>query len=489
MLPALPDRTIIEWTLLVVTNTATDTDIPANPLGYTLRSAPTNAAISASGVITWRPTSAQSPGVYTFTTVVTDTNLSATNGQHLSATNSFTVTVVSSPLFLPQQTNRIIMGLITLVVTNTATDFEIADVGNVGRLTTNSSSFTYTNRAALLADGWDFIARTTNGLARNTETTNGLVVSYNQAVHPGVLRIPCDDGDLWGMAYNNTRNQMFHELPSNWVSMRLALFFAPTQNVQQAHFLLYQDDDNYVQAGLAYNTGLGGEAATMVAEFSGMPSHFLDSLSSVTNMHQRLDRNPTNGNISVLYSIDGTNWALLGQASQSFINPRLAIWAGGGNPRFPANFDLVQLDIVATNAPKHLTYQLLNPPAGAVINSTNGVITWTPAEVQGPSTNVITTIVTDNGAPPLFTTNSFTVTVLSPVPPPVVKSIGISSRIVSVKWISVANRTYRLEYTDKLGTTNWISVIPDVLATGTTSIATQALAASPQRFFRIFVVP
>ena len=43
-----------------------------------------------------------------------------------------------------------------------------------------------------------------------------------------------------------------------------------------------------------------------------------------------------------------------------------------------------------------LTYQLINPPAGAVID-TNGVITWTPTEAQGPGTNTITTVVTDNG--------------------------------------------------------------------------------------------
>src|SRR5205814_922198 len=57
-----------------------------------------------------------------------------------------------------------------------------------------------------------------------------------------------------------------------------------------------------------------------------------------------------------------------------------------------------------------LTYQLLSPPAGASID-TNGVITWTPMEAQGPSANTITTIVTDNGVPPASATNTFTVTV------------------------------------------------------------------------------
>src|SRR5207248_2059005 len=57
-----------------------------------------------------------------------------------------------------------------------------------------------------------------------------------------------------------------------------------------------------------------------------------------------------------------------------------------------------------------LTYQLVSPPTGASI-SASGVISWTPSEAQGPSTNTFTTIVTDNGAPALSATNSFTVTV------------------------------------------------------------------------------
>jgi hypothetical protein len=58
-----------------------------------------------------------------------------------------------------------------------------------------------------------------------------------------------------------------------------------------------------------------------------------------------------------------------------------------------------------------LTYSLDTAPAGMTISSGSGVIGWTPAEAQGPSTNVITVVVTDNGTPPLSATNSFTVTV------------------------------------------------------------------------------
>jgi len=60
-----------------------------------------------------------------------------------------------------------------------------------------------------------------------------------------------------------------------------------------------------------------------------------------------------------------------------------------------------------------LSYQLINPQLGMVINS-NGIITWTPTLSQSPSTNLITTVVTDNGVPSLSATNIFSVFVSGP---------------------------------------------------------------------------
>lgn len=60
-----------------------------------------------------------------------------------------------------------------------------------------------------------------------------------------------------------------------------------------------------------------------------------------------------------------------------------------------------------------LTYQLVNPPAGATIDA-NGVIRWTPTRAQGPGTNTLVTVVTDNGVPNLSATNSFTIRISAP---------------------------------------------------------------------------
>src|SRR5205814_1222685 len=82
------NRTINELTLLTVTNTATDSDLPANIISYALINAPSGAAISAAGVITWTPSEAQGPSTNLIVTVATDNGSPA-----LSATNSFSVVV------------------------------------------------------------------------------------------------------------------------------------------------------------------------------------------------------------------------------------------------------------------------------------------------------------------------------------------------------------------------------------------------------------
>jgi hypothetical protein len=92
-------------------------------------------------------------------------------------------------------------------------------------------------------------------------------------------------------------------------------------------------------------------------------------------------------------------------------------------PVLPAQTDRNLIDLttlVVNNAGtdsdipgQQLSYQLVNQPAGMQIDNI-GSITWTPTLAQSPSTNVITTIVTDNGIPALSATNSFTVIVTGP---------------------------------------------------------------------------
>jgi hypothetical protein len=111
-LPVIPTQTINELALLTVTNTATSANIHstivgyglANPpagaaiAGYAVVSPPTGAAIDANGIITWTPSQNQSPSTNIIITVVTNTNPYDLINPQLSATNSFTVIVLSAPV-------------------------------------------------------------------------------------------------------------------------------------------------------------------------------------------------------------------------------------------------------------------------------------------------------------------------------------------------------------------------------------------------------
>ncbi len=273
---------------------------------------------------------------------------------------------------------------------------------NPCRADTNVINFTYPDRTALIADGWDFNARTAAGLTRNTEATNGSVVSYAQAVHPGMVRIPVDTGDLWSTA-NNTRNSLFRDLSPDWTSLRLQLSFAPTQAYEQAHLAVYQNDDNYVEAGLGYNSG--SRRTSLSREVNASASTPSSTNVTASNLHLRLDRNTASGEISALHSLDGTNWLLIGKTSLVLTNTRLAIWVGGSPGGFP-NADFRRLEIITSATP--VSTLLVAQPTALVFNAVAGqpctntqlvrVIHRGPTTLAWSLTNTTPWLVTDLNA-------------------------------------------------------------------------------------------
>ncbi|MGL4399427.1 MAG: glycosyl hydrolase [Luteolibacter sp.] len=85
VLDVIPPQTVDEGVLLNFTASATDVDLPAGILSYSLIGAPLGAAIhSASGSFTWTPTTEQGPGNFIFTVQVSDGSL--TDDQLVSVT-------------------------------------------------------------------------------------------------------------------------------------------------------------------------------------------------------------------------------------------------------------------------------------------------------------------------------------------------------------------------------------------------------------------
>ncbi|PYJ81846.1 MAG: hypothetical protein DME22_20215 [Verrucomicrobia bacterium] len=118
-----PDQSINELTTLVVTNTATDTNILANALSFSLVAAPTGVNLHPdTGVLTWTPTEAQGPSTNLITVRVTDDGSTP-----LSDTRSFTVVVneVNSPPELMPVPDLTIRPGSRLIMTNRAYDPDI----------------------------------------------------------------------------------------------------------------------------------------------------------------------------------------------------------------------------------------------------------------------------------------------------------------------------------------------------------------------------
>jgi hypothetical protein len=89
VLSAIPNQSILAGRTLLVSNSATDPNVPPLPLTFSLFNPPAGASIDPNtGLFTWRPAIAQSPSTQTVAVVVSDNGTPV-----LSATQSFMATV------------------------------------------------------------------------------------------------------------------------------------------------------------------------------------------------------------------------------------------------------------------------------------------------------------------------------------------------------------------------------------------------------------
>jgi len=148
---------------------------------------------------------------------------------------------------------------------------------------------------------------------------------------------------------------------------------------------------------------------------------------------------------------------------------------------------LLTVTNTATNSNIHATiigYALVSPPAGMSI-STNGIITWTPARNQSPSTNTITTVVTNSDPfdlvnPQLTATNNFTVIV---VPFILTGPTRLTNGEFQFVFNTGAGANYTVQYSTNL--MDWISIYSFTSPGGLIPVQDPNAAASPWRFYRV----
>jgi hypothetical protein len=472
-----PARTINELTPLTVTNTATDSDIPANTLSYTLSIASTaglvtNASISAQGVITWTPTEAQGPSTNMFTTIVSDSG-----SPNLKATNSFAVVVNevnTAPTFAQTPDNQTIDELTTLTVTNSATDSDIPANTLSYTLSTTSTAGLVTN-ASISAQGvitWTpteaqgpstntFTTIVTDNGSPNLSATNSftvVVAEVNSA--PVFLQTPAAQtiDELTSLTVTNSATDS--DIPANTLAYTLSITstagLVTNASISTQGVITWTPTE---AQGPSTNT------FTTIVTDGGSPN--LSATNVFTVVVREVNSPPVLPFISDRTIADQSTLIVTNTAS---------------DPDLPANNLTYSL---LSRPPGALPSDLVNPPPGAKID-TNGIITWTPALDQGPSTNIFTVIVTDDGVPPLSTTNSFAVTVLAPPSAPTITSLTVANNQVTLTWTAAAGHTYRMQFTTDM--VNWTNIAPDVPANGPTCSCSNSCSGSDYRFYRVLLV-
>jgi hypothetical protein len=133
-----------------------------------------------------------------------------------------------------------------------------------------------------------------------------------------------------------------------------------------------------------------------------------------------------------------------------------------------------------------LTYSLIAPPAGAVVNPTNGVFSWRPAIAQAGPGNLLSVQVSDNGTPSLSATQSFLVTVNRPVAPGLTGSSFASGQFrLTVSGDSGPD--YTLQASTNL--LNWIPLQTTSPVVFPFSFSDPSATNYPQRFYRVLLGP
>jgi hypothetical protein len=72
--------------------------------------------------------------------------------------------------------------------------------------------------------------------------------------------------------------------------------------------------------------------------------------------------------------------------------------------------------------------------------------------------------------------------------PPSIRTVGVSNGVVTLDWLAISNRTYRVQFKTVLTESNWTDLAGDVTATGVTASKTDP-AASDARYYRLIALP
>jgi hypothetical protein len=369
--------------------TATATDIENSPLVFSLVGAPAGASIDPNtGLFGWTPTESQGPGIYNFTVQVADED-GATDGLPISVEVQ---EVNIAPTLNGVPASATIDELVAYGFNASASDpdvpaqslsFSLVGAPAGASINPGTGSFSWTPTEAQGPGVYTFAVRVSDGVV-NTDSSISLTV--NEVNAAPVL--------------NAIANQTIDE------ETAFSLGASATDSDVPANVLTFSLDANPAGMSIDPNTG----AMSWTPSETDGPGDYPVTV-----------RVTDNGSPSLFHTVSFSV-----HVNEVNIAPELGAI---GNKIVDEN-TLLTFDTNASDVDQPangLTFSLVSAPAGASIDPTSGVFTWTPTEAQGGNPNsqyVFTVKVSDDGSPSLSDTEQITVTVNEVNSAPVLNAIG-----------------------------------------------------------------
>ncbi len=408
VLTAIGSKTVNELAALTFTATATDADLPANTLSFSLGAGvPAGATINAgTGAFSWTPTEAQGPGSFPITVVVTDNGTPALNDSELI---TVTVTEVNAAPVLGAIGNRTVAELATLAFTATASDADLpantltftlgagAPAGSAINATTGAFSWTPTEAQG--PGSFPITVVVTDNGTPALNDSEAITVTVTEVNAAPVLVGIGDKAGTVGVPVTFTATATDADIPANTLSFSL-------------------DAGN--PSGSTINATTGAFSWTPATNGT-----FPVTVRVTDNGTPALDDFET---ISIVVSAAPNQAPVLGAI---------------GNKTIAEN-NILSFTATATDpdAGQTLTFSLdAGAPAGATINGGTGVFSWQTIEDQGGQDFPITVRVTDSGTPPLSDSETITITVNEVNVAPVLATIGNKSGTTGVPVTFTATAT------------------------------------------------
>lgn len=393
VLAAVGNKTVTEGTLLSFTATATDTNVPAQTLTFSLdASAPAGAAITPSGAFTWAPDESQGPGSFNLTIRVTDSGSPV-----LSDSETITITVLetnNAPVLNPIGNKSGAEGsFITFTATATDSDapaqtltFTLDAGAPAGAALTTGGSFTWTPTEVQGPGVYSVTVRVTDNGSPNRSTTETIQITVTEMnTAPALAAIGNKSGNE-GSAITFSATATDADQPAQTLTFTL---------------------DSGAPSGATITAG---------GAFTWTPTEAQGPLTNTITIRVTDNGSPALSHAEAIQVI----------VSEVNVAPVLA---SIGN-KSVAETTLLTFTTAATDADQPtntLSFSLdAGAPAGASITA-GGVFTWTPTAAQGPSNYVVTIRVTDNGSPALNDFEAITITVTETNVPPVLAAVGNKS--------------------------------------------------------------